>query len=110
MSGVMGRPSVEQRPPLKNLSIVHGIPCPVSRNTAEVPAASCPPSGYIGGELEFPQYLYLAAEVSNKDAFPHIPFAVGLQWRHPQGDGLSLAGIQTGTEQALCVGIGIAFR
>ena len=66
--------------------------------------------GYVGGELEFPQHLYLAAEISNNDSFPHIPFAVGLQWRHPQGYGLSLAGIQTGTEQGLYVGIGIDFR
>jgi hypothetical protein len=66
--------------------------------------------GYLGGELEFPQHLYLVAEGSNNDVLPHIPFAIGLQWRHPAGYGLSLAGIQTGTEQGLYVGIGIAFR
>jgi hypothetical protein len=66
--------------------------------------------GYIGGEIEFPQHLYLAAEISNNDAFPHIPFAVGLQWRHPKGYGLSLAGIQSGENGGLYVGIGIPFQ
>jgi hypothetical protein len=66
--------------------------------------------GYIGGELEFPQHLYLVAEISNNDSFPHIPFAVGLQWRHPKGYGLSLAGLQSGTKEELFVGIGIDFR
>jgi hypothetical protein len=66
--------------------------------------------GYIGGELEFPYHLYLAAEISNNDSFPHIPFAVGLQWRHPKGYGLSLAGLQSGTKAELFVGIGIPFQ
>jgi hypothetical protein len=66
--------------------------------------------GYIGGEIEFPQYLYLVAEISNNDSFPHIPFAVGLQWRHPKGYGLSLAGLQTGAKEELFVGIGIPFQ
>lgn len=65
---------------------------------------------YLGSELEFSQHLYLVAEVSNNDVLPQIPFAVGLQWRHPEGYGLSLAGIQTGTAHGLYVGIGIAFR
>jgi hypothetical protein len=66
--------------------------------------------GYIGGELEFPQHLYLVAEISNDNGVPHIPFAVGLQWRHPKGYGLSLAGIQNGTKEELFVGIGIPFQ
>ena len=66
--------------------------------------------GYIGGELQLPQYLYVVGEVSNKgEIFPRTPFAVGIQMRRPGGFGLTLGAVQSGDEQSISfyAGIGI---
>lgn len=68
--------------------------------------------GYIGGEIGLPKYLYLVGEVSNKDdVFTKRPFSIGLQLRHPDGFGFSLAMIQPGTADhaGVYVGIGVNF-
>src|SRR5262249_21848687 len=63
---------------------------------------------YAGGELALPKYLFALAEISNRsDAFPHTPFAFGLQARIPEGYGFSLAGIQSGNDDGIGVYIGI---
>ncbi len=67
---------------------------------------------YVGGEVELPKYLFVVAEVSNKDnVFTDVPYSFGVQLRHPDGIGFSLAAIQPGDQSQLgvFVGIGINF-
>lgn len=67
---------------------------------------------YVGGELQLPRYVYIVAEVSTKDGgLTKVPWAVGVQVRHPDGFGLTLALVQTGTlkDLAVYVGVGINF-
>ena len=53
--------------------------------------------GYVGLDLEFFRHTYLVAEVSNKSAGAvHVPWAAGIQVRHPDGFGFTLAAVQTG--------------
>ena len=68
--------------------------------------------GWVGAEIEFPLHLFLVGEVSTKDqSFPHIPYAWGLQLRHPVGIGLSLGAVQRGFSNGpgFFIGIGIGF-
>ena len=67
---------------------------------------------YVGGDLELPKYVHVVAEVSTKDGgLTKIPWALGVQVRHPDGFGLTLALVQTGTlkEMGVYVGVGINF-
>lgn len=69
--------------------------------------------GYFGVELELPRGIFLVGEVSTKnDAIEHIPFAVGVQVRRPDGFGFTLAVMQTGNQDGVgaYVGIGISFQ
>jgi hypothetical protein len=68
--------------------------------------------GYAGGELQFPKHIYLVSEVQTKETGGrYIPWAAGLQLRHPSGFGLSLAVLQPGTQSSLTayIGIGVNF-
>lgn len=69
--------------------------------------------GFVGGELELPRHIFLVAEVSNESgAADRIPWAAGVQVRHPDGFGFTLAAVQTGTLKnlAVYVGVGINFQ
>jgi hypothetical protein len=69
--------------------------------------------GFVGLEVEVVRYTYLVAEVSNKSAgFEHIPWAAGLQLRHPAGFGFTLAAAQYGNQAnpGIYVGVGINFQ
>jgi hypothetical protein len=68
--------------------------------------------GYLGGELELPKHLYLIGEIQSRETGDQQqPFAVGLQFRHPEGFGLSVAMLRPGLQQAMTayIGIGINF-
>lgn len=69
--------------------------------------------GYGGGEIALPKNIYLVSEVSTKPmgAFK-TPYSVGAQLRSPEGYGISLAGIQTGSQDkmGIFIGIGINFN
>ena len=68
--------------------------------------------GYLGADVSLPKQLYLVAEVSTEDNnFPHTPYAFGLQLRHPEGYGFTLAAVQPGFSSGAGVytGIGINF-
>ena len=68
---------------------------------------------FVGGEIELPKYVFAVAEVSNKSGgADRIPWAAGIQVRHPAGYGFTLAGVQTGTLKSLgvYVGVGISFQ
>lgn len=69
--------------------------------------------GFVGGEVELPKHVFVVAEVSNKSGgADRIPWAAGIQVRHPAGYGFTLAAVQTGTLQnlAVYVGVGISFQ
>lgn len=66
---------------------------------------------YFGGEIELPKHLYVVSEVSTEaDSDLHIPFSIGLQVRHPDGVGLSLATFQPGNQSEMVVFIGIGIN
>jgi len=68
--------------------------------------------GYVGGELELPKHLYLVGEIQSRETGDQQqPFAVGLQFRHPEGFGLSVAMLRPGLQEAMTayIGIGINF-
>ncbi len=69
--------------------------------------------GYFGGEIALPKNLYLVSEVSTmpEGAFK-TPYSIGMQLRSPSGYGLSLAGVQTGSQAnpAIMIGIGVNFN
>jgi hypothetical protein len=69
--------------------------------------------GYIGAEVGLPRHVFLVAEVSNKSGgVDKVPWAAGVQVRHPDGFGFTLAAVQTGNldELAVYVGVGINFQ
>ncbi len=69
--------------------------------------------GFIGGEIELPKHVFLVAEVANRsEGFTKTPWAVGIQVRHPDGFGFSLALAQweNFTNPAVYVGVGINFQ
>ncbi|HEV8674891.1 MAG TPA: hypothetical protein VGX21_12660 [Methylomirabilota bacterium] len=69
--------------------------------------------GYVGGEVEVFRHTFVVAEVSNKSGgADKIPWAAGLQVRHPDGFGFTLAAVQTGglANLAVYVGVGINFQ
>lgn len=69
--------------------------------------------GYFGLEVQLPKHLYLVSEVSTEpDGATETPYSIGIQARHPEGYGLSLAAIQPGDqdEPGLFVGIGVNFQ
>ncbi|MBI4400729.1 MAG: hypothetical protein HY581_03765 [Nitrospirae bacterium] len=68
--------------------------------------------GYVGGELEFPKNIFLVSEVQTKETGDQrVPFSVGLQLRHPDGFGLSVALLRPGLQEGMTayIGIGINF-
>ena len=68
--------------------------------------------GYVGAELELPRYLFLVSEIQSRETGDQQqPFSVGLQFRHPEGFGLSVALLRPGLQEAMTayVGIGINF-
>ena len=67
---------------------------------------------YGGAELKLPKHLWLVGEVSNKDNItPRVPYAFGIQLRHPEGYGFTAAAVQNGLADHLgfYIGIGINF-
>lgn len=69
-------------------------------------------AGYIGGELELPRHLFLISEVQTRAAGDQRqPFSLGLQFRHPDGFGLSVALLRPGLQEGMTayIGIGINF-
>lgn len=69
--------------------------------------------GFVGGEIELPKHVFAVAEMSNKSGgADRIPWAAGIQVRHPAGYGFTLAAVQTGTlkNAAVYVGVGISFQ
>ena len=66
---------------------------------------------YFGGELELPRHMYVVSEVSTEaESDSHIPFSIGLQVRHPDGVGLSLATFQPGNQDELVIFVGIGIN
>lgn len=68
--------------------------------------------GYAGGELELPRNIYFVSEVQTKETGDQrVPFSVGLQLRHPDGFGLSVALLRPGLQEGMTayIGIGINF-
>lgn len=68
--------------------------------------------GYVGAELELPRYLFLVSEIQSRETGDQQqPFSVGLQFRHPEGFGLSVALLRPGLQEAMTayIGIGINF-
>lgn len=67
---------------------------------------------YGGAELQLPKHLWLVGEISNKDVIsPRVPYAAGIQFRHPEGFGFTAAAVQNGFADHLgfYIGIGINF-
>src|SRR5262245_21852705 len=68
--------------------------------------------GYVGGELELPKHLFLVSEIQSRETGDQrLPFSVGLQFRHPEGFGLSVAMLRPGLQEGMTayIGIGIYF-
>jgi hypothetical protein len=68
--------------------------------------------GYLGAEVELPKHLFLVGEIQSRETGDQQqPFSFGLQFRHPEGFGLSLALLRPGLQQAMTayIGIGINF-
>ena len=68
--------------------------------------------GYVGAELELPRYLFLVSEIQSRETGDQQqPFSVGLQFRHPEGFGLSVALLRPGLQEGMTayIGIGINF-
>jgi len=68
--------------------------------------------GFVGGEIELSNHLFTVAEVSNKaGGATKVPWAAGIQVRHPGGFGFTLAAVQTplSDKVAVYVGVGINF-
>ena len=68
--------------------------------------------GYAGGELELPKHLFLVGEIQSRETGDQRqPFSVGLQFRHPEGFGLSVALLRPGLQEGMTayIGIGINF-
>lgn len=68
--------------------------------------------GYAGGELELPRNLFFVSEIQTKETGDQrVPFSVGLQLRHPDGFGLSVALLRPGLQEGMTayIGIGINF-
>jgi hypothetical protein len=69
--------------------------------------------GYAGGEMQFPKHIYLVGEIQTKETGDrYLPWSAGIQLRHPDGFGLSLALLQPGFQGSptAYVGIGINFQ
>lgn len=67
--------------------------------------------GFVGGELELPKHVFVVAEVSNESGgADRIPWAAGIQVRHPDGFGFTLAAVQTGTLRSLAVYVGVGIN
>jgi hypothetical protein len=68
--------------------------------------------GYAGAELELPKHLFLVGEIQSRETGDQQqPFSFGLQFRHPEGFGLSVALLRPGLQEAMTayIGIGINF-
>lgn len=68
--------------------------------------------GYIGGEIELPKHLYLVGELQSRESGDQRqPFSLGMQFRHPEGFGLSVALLRPGLQEGMTayIGIGINF-
>ena len=68
--------------------------------------------GYVGAELELPKHLFLVSEIQSRETGDQRqPFSVGLQFRHPEGFGLSVALLRPGFQEGMTayIGIGINF-
>jgi hypothetical protein len=68
--------------------------------------------GYVGAELELPKHLFLVSEIQSRETGDQRqPFSVGLQFRHPEGFGLSVALLRPGLQEGMTayIGIGINF-
>jgi len=64
--------------------------------------------GYVGGEVEFGNNVFLVGEVSNKDdVFRRIPFSAGVQVRRPDGIAFDVAVVQSGNDEELSMFIGV---
>jgi len=68
---------------------------------------------FFGGEIALPKNIYIVSEVSTEpDGATKTPYSIGMQFRHPEGYGFSLAAIQPGTQDELgiFIGIGVNFN
>jgi len=68
--------------------------------------------GFAGLELELPRHVYVVGETSTEpEAALHQPYSLGLQVRHPDGFGFSLAYLQPGGAEgtSVLIGVGINF-
>lgn len=69
--------------------------------------------GYAGAELELPKHLFLVGEIQSRETGDQQqPFSFGLQFRHPEGFGLSVALLRPGLQEGMTayIGIGINFH
>jgi hypothetical protein len=68
--------------------------------------------GYLGAEMELPKHLFLVGEIQSRETGDQQqPFSFGVQFRHPEGFGLSVAVLRPGLQEAMTayIGIGINF-
>jgi hypothetical protein len=68
--------------------------------------------GYIGAEIELPKHLYLVGELQSRESGDQRqPFSLGMQFRHPEGFGLSVALLRPGLQEGMTayIGVGINF-
>ncbi len=99
--------------PLSPTGLIRGVRAHVGFRQAWVEVGKDGHFGYVGGEAELPKHIFAVAEVSNKSGgVDKIPWAAGIQVRHPDGFGFTLAAVQTGTLKnlAVYVGVGINFQ
>lgn len=69
--------------------------------------------GYAGAELELPKHLFLVGEIQSRETGDQRqPYSFGLQFRHPEGFGLSVAALRPGLQEGVTayIGIGINFH
>ena len=69
--------------------------------------------GYAGTELELPKHLFLVGEIQSRETGDQRqPYSFGLQFRHPEGFGLSVALLRPGLQEGMTayIGIGINFH
>lgn len=69
--------------------------------------------GYVGGEIELPKHIFLVGEIQSKETGDQrVPYSFGIQIRHPDGLGLSVALLRPGIQEAATayIGIGINFH
>ena len=70
-------------------------------------------AGYFGAEVKLPKHVYLVGEIQQETTgSTAVPWSAGVQVRHPEGYGFSLAALQPGGSNnvGVFIGVGINFE